>query len=85
MTKSELEKTLLEMGLKDMTVRVEGEPRHWVAVVTSPEWADDTDGRRQERVWEQLLRVYGDFVGAEVEFVFTLTPDEERDEGKAAS
>jgi acid stress-induced BolA-like protein IbaG/YrbA len=76
MTAEELEQTLRDLGLHEMEVKVEGRPGHLVAVVSSPDFKDKDEAARQQQVWEYLLRRIPDQERVEVEFVFTLTPEE---------
>ena len=83
MTAEELERTLRDLRLPDMDVRVEGRPGHLVAVVSSPDFNQQDQGARQQRVWEHLIQAVPDEERVDVEFVFTLTPDELRDADRA--
>jgi acid stress-induced BolA-like protein IbaG/YrbA len=79
MTAQELEQTLRTLPLSDVHVDVEGRPGHLVAVVTSPDFDTQDEGLRQQTVWEHLITRVPDDERVEVEFVFTLTPQEQRD------
>lgn len=78
MTNTDLERTLRALSLRDISVRVDGNPGHLVAVVASPEFDGQEEFVRQQRVWGHLMNELTDEQRVEVEFVFTLTPDEAR-------
>jgi acid stress-induced BolA-like protein IbaG/YrbA len=78
MTINELEKTLRDLALHEISVQVQGRPGHLVATVSSPDFATLDEAKRQERVWEHLIEHLTDDQRVEVEFVFTLTPEEMR-------
>lgn len=71
-----LREVLLRMPLQDVVVELDGRPWHWVARVTSPSFVDEPAHSRQARVWDHLLRELSDAEIAEVEYIFTVTPDE---------
>ena len=79
MTPNELERTLQNLPVRDITVRVEGRPGHLVAEVSSPDFAGQDEAARQQQVWEYLVNTLSDDERVEVEFVFTRTPDEVRE------
>lgn len=76
MTAGELEETLQRLNLRDIRVRVEGRPGHLVAEVSSPDFDNQDESARQQRVWEHLIQALSDEERVEVEFVFTRTPEE---------
>lgn len=76
MTENELEKALNRLPLSKLSVIIEGRPGRWVAVVSTPDFGAMEDHKRQELVWEHLLRSFAETEVVEVEFIFTLTPDE---------
>ena len=78
MTNKELEQTLRDLALREISVKVEGRPGHLVAVVSSPDFADQDEAERQQRVWKHLIERLTDDQRVNVEFVFTLTPEEMR-------
>ena len=71
--KADLEKLL---PLHDKTIEVAGSAGHLVVLVLSPEYAEMGDNERQVQAWVLLAERYGDELAAEVEYVFTLTPEE---------
>jgi acid stress-induced BolA-like protein IbaG/YrbA len=79
MTAEELERTLRKLPLQNMSVDMEGRPGHLVAVVSSPDFEQHEEAARQQMVWRHLIETLSDEERAEVEFVFTLTPDELRE------
>ena len=79
MTAQELAQTLQALPLADVHVDVEGRPGHLVAVVTSPDFDTQDEGRRQQTVWQHLLAAVPDHERVDVEFVFTLSPQEQHD------
>jgi acid stress-induced BolA-like protein IbaG/YrbA len=72
-----LEDALRGVPLRDVKVRVEGRPGHWVAEVISPDFAAQEESERQRTVWEQLQRELSDEQCVQVEFVFTFAPGED--------
>jgi acid stress-induced BolA-like protein IbaG/YrbA len=79
MTAEELEPTLKALPLRSMSVNVEGRPGHLVAIVSSPDFEPQDEAARQQMVWRHLIEKVSDEERAQVEFVFTLTPDELRE------
>jgi acid stress-induced BolA-like protein IbaG/YrbA len=79
MTDKDLEQTLKQLPLRDVSVRVEGRAGHLVAEVSSPEFTGEDEAARQQKVWEYLMNTLTDDQRVEVEFVFTLTPEEMRE------
>ena len=77
-TKQDLEQTLSQLGLSKLSVRVEGRPGHLVAEVSSPEFSEQDEAARQQKVWEFLVDTLTDEQRNQVEFVFTVTPAETR-------
>ncbi|MEY3210385.1 MAG: hypothetical protein RIT28_866 [Pseudomonadota bacterium] len=71
--KADLEKLL---PLHDKSIEVAGSAGHLVVLVLSPEYAEMGDNDRQSQAWVLLADRYGDEAASEVEFVFTLTPEE---------
>jgi hypothetical protein len=65
---------LLPQRTKD--IEVTGTSGNLMGLVLSPEYAEMEDHERQAQVWYLLAEKYGDDVASEVEFVFTLTPEE---------
>lgn len=84
MTVQDLERTLQQLALRDLSVRVEGRPGHLVAEVSSPDFVGVDEMMRQQKVWEHLVNALTDDERVEVEFVFTLTPEEMREVEKGA-
>lgn len=76
MTAAQLERTLRTLHLHEMEVHIEGRPGQLVATVLSSDFNGQDEGKRQQRVWEHLVNTLPDDERAEVEFVFTLTPEE---------
>lgn len=83
MTDKDLQQTLQRLPLRDVCVRVEGRPGHLVAEVSSPDFTGQDEAVRQQKVWEYLVGELTDDQRVEVEFVFTMSPEEirEADEG----
>jgi acid stress-induced BolA-like protein IbaG/YrbA len=79
MTNEDLERTLKQLPLTDVVVRIEGRPGHLVAEVSSPDFSGKDESVRQQDVWEHLVNTLTDEQRVEVEFVFTLTPEEMRE------
>lgn len=79
MTEQELKDTLQKLPLSKVSVRIEGRPGHLVAQVVSPEFQDQDEAVRQQKVWEFLMNELTDDQRVQVEFVFTLTPEEARE------
>ncbi len=65
-----------QLPLRNPAVRVEGRPGHLVAEVSSPDFSGQDEAVRQQNVWEHLVNTLTDDQRVEVEFVFTLTPEE---------
>lgn len=76
MTAAQLEQTLRALHLHGMDVLVEGRPGQLVATVVSSDFNGQDEEVRQQNVWEHLVKELPDEDRAEVEFVFTLTPEE---------
>jgi acid stress-induced BolA-like protein IbaG/YrbA len=76
MTDKDLEQKLRQLPLSEISVRVEGRPGHLVAEVCSPEFRAQGEAVRQQTVWEFLLEILTDEQRNQVEFVFTVTPEE---------
>jgi acid stress-induced BolA-like protein IbaG/YrbA len=76
MTDKDLERTLRQLPLRDVSVRVEGRPGHLVAEVSSPDFTGQDEAVRQQKVWEYLVNTLTDDQRVEVEFVFTRAPEE---------
>lgn len=72
-----LEDALRGVSLRDVAVRVEGRPGHWVAEISSPDFAGRDESERQRIVWEQLQRALSDDQRVQVEFVVTVAPGEQ--------
>lgn len=83
MTDQELKQTLESLPFTSLDVRVEGRPGHLVAEVSSPDFEDQDEEVRQQKVWEHLVNKLSDEQRAEVEFVFTLAPGESEADPKA--
>lgn len=79
MTAQDLERTLRQLDLRDLSVHVEGGPGHLVAEVSSPDFVGQDETMRQQKVWEHLVNTLTDDQRVQVEFVFTLTPEEMRE------
>ena len=77
MNKKLLEDALRGVPLSEASVRVEGRPGHWVAEVSSPDFATQDESERQRIVWEHLQGALSDDQRAQVEFVVTIAPGEE--------
>lgn len=56
-----------------------------MALVLSDEYTYVDDNKRQAQVWNLLAEKYGDDVALEVEFVFTLTPEEHEELKRATA
>lgn len=80
--KAGLEKLL---PLREMKIEVGGTPGNLVAQVLSRDYAGVEDHVRQAQVWYLLAKEYGDGVANAVEFVFTLTPEEQDELVKQAA
>lgn len=67
-------KQLIQDGLPDSTVEVDGDGTHFSAVVVSAEFAGKTSVQRHQRVYQTL----GDRMGGEIHALSlqTYTPDE---------
>ena len=76
LTKQDLERTLQQLPLRELSVRVEGRPGHLVAEVSSPDFREQNEAVRQQKVWEFLVNTLTDEQRDQVEFVFTVTPEE---------
>jgi hypothetical protein len=76
MTKEYFTEVLHRLGLEDAQILVDGRAGRWLAQVTSRSFAALRDGERQFLVWNHLLKELSDVDTTEVEFVFTLTPEE---------
>ncbi len=85
MTVEDLERTLQQLPLRNVAVRVEGRPGHLVALVSSPDFVEQDEAVRQQKVWEHLVDTLTDDQRVDVEFVFTLTPEEFREAEAGAS
>jgi acid stress-induced BolA-like protein IbaG/YrbA len=72
-----LEDALQGIALRNVSVRVEGRPGHWVAEVSSPDFAARSEFDRQQIVWEQLQRTLSDDQRLQVEFVVAIAPGED--------
>jgi acid stress-induced BolA-like protein IbaG/YrbA len=79
LTKQDLERTLQQLPLRELSVRVEGRPGHLVAEVASPDFREQDEALRQQQVWEFLVNTLTDEERDQVEFVFTLAPEETRE------
>lgn len=76
---------LARAPLKDARVEVQTAPAFKVtATVISPTFEDKDEGTRQDIVWGAALASLGEEASAQVEFIFTLTPDEARELGLCA-
>ncbi len=71
--KADLEELLPQ---QKKNIEVTGTSGNLIGLVLSPDYADIEDHERQAQVWYLLAKRYGDGVANEVEFVFTLTPEE---------
>ena len=78
LTKQDLERMLQQLPLREFSVSVEGRPGHLVAEVCSPEFRAQDEAVRQQTAWEFLVETLTDEQRDEVEFVFTVTPEETR-------
>lgn len=79
MTETTLREVLLRLELQDARVDIDGSPRHWVAQISSPTFASMEAHVRQSMVWTHLLKELPESEAVEVEYVFTVTPDEIRE------
>lgn len=84
MTDKDLERTLKQLPLRELAVRVEGRPGHLVAEVSSPDFTGQDEAVRQQNVWEHLVNTLTDDQRVEVELVFTLTPEELKEAQESA-
>lgn len=76
MTETELRATLMRLPFKDLEVEIKGRPRHWLVQVCSPSFAAMAPHERQEQVWKYLLEEHSYEVSREIDFVYTITPEE---------
>jgi acid stress-induced BolA-like protein IbaG/YrbA len=76
MTDEDLKTTLQQLPLSELSVRVEGHPGHLVAEVCSPDFRGQDEFARQQTVWELLVNNLTDEQRNQVEFVFTVSPEE---------
>lgn len=76
LSKARLQEVLQGLGLKDATVEVEGSTGHLFAKVVSNEFNGQDEAARQARIWKHLYDALSEVEHGEVEFVFTVTPDE---------
>lgn len=66
----------LQAKMPVSSVEVSQEGLRFVATVISEKFEGQDDAVRQAIVWDHLLRRLSEDEQAQVEFVFTLTPDE---------
>ena len=71
----EIIKNLIESGLKDSTVLVDGDGRHFNAIVISPEFAGKNRVQKQQLVYATLGNRIADGTIHALS-IKTLTPDE---------
>jgi acid stress-induced BolA-like protein IbaG/YrbA len=73
-----LRQSLETLRVKKPVVRViPGDTSKVIGVVVSPTFEGMRDEKRQELVWEHVLKTLDEFDQSQVEFVFTNAPSEE--------
>ncbi len=76
MTRDDLKEHLQQLQLSSVEVRVTGEPYRFIGTVSSPDFEGQNEAIRQGKLWRHLLDRLTPEQLAEIEFVFTFTPQE---------
>ena len=76
MTCEQLKASLQQLPLSELEVHVRDAWPRFIATVASPDFAGENEAVRQDRIWRHLLNQLSDAALAQIEFVFTFTPQE---------